>query len=158
MKSWLPLLSSMLCVSVALAEPPAPPATKSQSAAAELVHAQLLTPLKKAEAKRSRFSRAAPVAVQRRVRVLDAVALTDTRGKAFVRFAIDERRSRNEQSPWRKDSVVGCAYLTERALFVRRGEAYVPAESLLGKDDEARPDVCRAAPQDSAQIASAATP
>jgi hypothetical protein len=156
MKSSLPLLISMLCTSVALAEPPAPPATKTQSAAAELVNAQLLVPLKKVESKRSRFSRAAPVAVQRRVRVLDAVALTDTRGKSFVRFAIDERRSLNEQAPWRRDSVLGCAYLNERELFVRRGEAYLPAQSMLGKEEKERADVCRAAPEGSAQIASAA--
>lgn len=156
MKRWLPLLSSMLCVSVALAEPPAP-ASATQRAVARLVDEQLVMPLKKVEAKRSRFSRAAPVAVQRRVRVLDAVALTDVRGKAFVRFAIDERRSWNEQAPWRKDSVVGCAYLGERELFVRRGQAYLPAGSMLGEDGKEQPDACRAATAGTAQIASAAT-
>lgn len=145
MKRSLSCLISMFCASVALAEPPAP-AAATRSAVSELVDAQLLAPLRKVESKRSRFSRAAPVVVQRRVRVLDAAALIDARGKAFIRFAIDERRSRSEHGPWSKGSVVGCAYLNERELFVRRGPAYVPANMLLGEDAAARADVCRAAP------------
>jgi hypothetical protein len=155
MKSSFPLLVSMLCASVAFAEPPAPPSPQAQSAVEELVNAQLLLPLKRAESKRSRFSRAAPVPVQRRVRVLDALASTDMRGKEFVRFAIDERRSFDEHGPWRKESVVGCAYLSEQQVFVQRGEAFLPARSMLGKDDKARPGVCRPAPAGAGQIVSA---
>jgi hypothetical protein len=108
------------------------------------VNKQLVLPLKKAESRRSRFSRAAPVPVQRRVRVLDTAAHTDSRGKEFVRFAIDERRAWDEKSPWEKDSVTGCAYLQEHEVFVQHGEAFVPATSLLGRDAKERPGVCHA--------------
>jgi hypothetical protein len=155
MKSSLAFLISMLCINLALAEPPASPSTKTQTAASELVHKELLAPLKKVESKRSRFSRAAPVQVQRRVRVLDAEALTDVRGKQFVRFAIDERRPWSGHS-WQQDSVFGCAYLDEREVFVRRGQAYLPARSMLGDDEEERADVCRAAPESAAQVSSTA--
>lgn len=147
----LPFLISMLCVSVAFAEPPSAPSTKTQTAVSELVNKELLTPLQKAESKRRRFSRAAVVPVQRRVRVLDAAALTDVRGKKFVRFAIDVRRPSDEQNSWHKDNVTGCAYLDEREVFVRRAGAYVPASSVLGEDAGERSGVCQAA-----QVASAA--
>jgi hypothetical protein len=150
MKRSLSVLALMLCASAALAEPPADDA---QRAASELVNKQLLAPLQKAESRRSRFSRAAPVAVERRVRVLDRVALTDARGRQFVRFAIDERRLRGKQSPWAQASVVGCAYPGEREVFVRRGKGYLPARSLLGADEQERADVCRAAPGAAGQLA-----
>jgi hypothetical protein len=144
MKRLLPLLASVLCVSVAFAEPPAASSAHT-AAASELVNAQLLLPLQRAEAKRSRFSRAAPVALERRVRLLDAAAVADVHGKPFVRFAIDERRFGREEGAWRKDSVLGCAYPNEREVFVRRGDKYLPARSLLGKDAKERPGACRAA-------------
>ena len=151
MKRLLPLLASVLCVSVALAEPPA--AAPAKTAASELVNAQVLVPLQRSEAKRSRFSRAAPVPVQRRVRVIDPTALTDSRGKDFVRFAIDERRAFGERGTWHEDSVVGCAYVNEQQVFVRRGAAYLPARSLLGKDDKEQPGVCLPAPAGAGQLA-----
>jgi hypothetical protein len=154
MKS-LPFLVLMLCASVAFAEPPAPPSTEAQAAAAELVDKQLLAPLKKAESKRARYSRAAPAPVQRRVRVLDTVTRNDVHGRPFVRFAVDERRGWDEKGAWRSDRVLGCAYLNEREVFVQRGDAYLPARSMLGKDAAERSDVCRAAPQAGAQLASA---
>ena len=138
----LPLLVSMLCASVAFAEPPA----SSPSAVTELVDKQLLAPLKKAESRRSRFSRAAPVAVERRLRLLDAVALTDRHGKAFFRFAIDERRAFDEAGQWEKDRISGCAYPGERTVFVQHGAAYVPARNRLGGAEKADPYACRAAP------------
>jgi hypothetical protein len=76
---------------LALAEPPAVPPTVAQKAAAALVRRMLIEPLKKSESRRSRFSRAAPVAVERRVRVLDARAQTDAHGRSFVRCAVDAR-------------------------------------------------------------------
>lgn len=154
MKS-LPFLISFLFTSAAFAEPPS---TQPQSAVSELVTKQLLAPLKKAESRRSRFSRAAPVAVERRVRVLDTVALTDRNGREFLRFAIDERRPWDAPGAWAMDSVVGCAYPSERAVFVRRGEAYRPARSMLGHEDTTQPDACRAAPKDGSQIATAVIP
>jgi uncharacterized membrane protein len=146
MKSSMPFLVLMLCTGVALAEPPVAPKEKTQATVEALVHNQLVVPLKKAESKRSRFSRATPAPVQRRLRILDEVALTDARGKQFVRFAIDVRRSFNEEGVWRSDDVVGCAYPNEGQLFVQHGAAYFSARIMLGERQKARADVCRAAP------------
>jgi hypothetical protein len=140
---------------VALAEPPPAPTNPAQDAAAALVDKQLVAPLKKAESRRSRFSRVTPAPVQRRVRVTDAAPMSDGRGKEFVRFAIDMRRSWHENAPWQNDSVVGCVYVNEREVFVRDADAYVPARSLLGKDAPARPGVCEAAPEAAVQMANA---
>jgi hypothetical protein len=144
MKSSLLFLGLVLCTHAALAEPPPPPPSELWTEVEQLVNKQLVTPLNKAQSKRSRFSRAAPVPVQRRVRVLDTVALTDTSGREFVRFAIDERRSFDEQAAWDEDSVIGCAYVHEREVFVQHGRAYRAANSLLGKDAKERAGVCRA--------------
>ncbi|MFT3926597.1 MAG: hypothetical protein QM778_28895 [Myxococcales bacterium] len=150
MKS-LPCIALILCSSVALAEPPS-------SAVNELVTKQILAPLRKSESSRSLFSRAAPVAVQRRVRVLDEVALTDVRGKQFYRFAVDERRPFDEPNAWQKDSFTGCAYPAERQVFVQQDEGYFPARSVLGSEVSAHPSACRPAPQAPAQVASNAAP
>ena len=147
-------LLSMLCASVALAEPPAPAPAAKQDAAA-LVNQQLVQPLKQAEARRSRFSRAARPPKERRVRVLDEVAQTDVHGRRFVRFAIDVRY-RSAETCWKKDALVGCAYLDQKEVFLQRGADYVPATTALGKDGEPRADVCRGASGDTAQLASAA--
>jgi hypothetical protein len=160
MKNWLLCLLSMLCASAALAEPPAPPGapsstvSKTQEAASALVKKRLLQPLAKAQAKRSRFSRSAPVPAQRRVRVLDTTAQADVHGKHFVRFAVDERW--DEESAWEKDVFLGCAYLDQQEVFVKQSEDYVPASSALGKGGRARANVCRAAPQNAGELASAA--
>ena len=124
-------------------------------AAAELVNEQLVAPRRGAESKRSAFSRVKAVPVQRRVRVLDAQALTDARGKQFVRFAIDERRGWDEQDPWQRDRVSGCAYLAEQKVYVRRGQVYFTAASTLGKAAKEQPGVCRPAAEGAGQIASA---
>jgi hypothetical protein len=155
MKNSLPFLALTLCANLAVAEPPASTATPTQKAASTLVEKQLLRPLKKAEARRSRFSRAAPVPVVRRVRVLDTVAQADARGKTFVRFAIDVHRRGAEDGAWSHDAVVGCAYLDERKVFVQSDDAYLPARSLLGEEVTAQPDVCRAAASADAQLARA---
>lgn len=152
MKRSLPLLASMLFVSAALAEPPARGAEATDDAAA-LVKDQLVVPLQKVEKKRSRFSRAAPVPVQRRVRVMDG-ELTDSRGRAFVRFAIDERRSWDDEGSWQRARVVGCAYPHDDEVYVRQGDAYVSAQSLLGKARAASADVCRPTPAASSKLAS----
>ena len=146
MKSWSAFVLSTLCASAVLAEPPSPvPNAPAQQAASALVETMFVAPLKKAESRRSRFSREAPVAVQRRIRVLDATALTDARGKRFVRFAIDVRRPYDEARAWEQDAVLGCAYPEDKRVFVLNGEDYVPAASLLGKDVEPEPSACRAA-------------
>lgn len=150
----VPFLVSMLCASVALAEPPPAPSTPAQGAVAELVDKQLVAPLKKAESRRAKFSRAAPAPVQRRVRV-EAETLTDARGKQFVRFAIDERRGWEVEGTWHEDRVVGCAYLQEREVLVRHKQGYFPARLLLGKSEQARPGACSAAPAGGGELASA---
>jgi hypothetical protein len=128
-----------------LAEPPAP--TAEQREAKALVEKELVRPLEKAESRRSRFSRAAPVARERRVRVLDSVAQVDVRGKGFVRFAIDVRRPWDEKDTWEQADLQGCAYVAEGKVFVQRGAAYLPARSAVGAQEKAVADVCRAAPQ-----------
>jgi hypothetical protein len=152
----LPLVISLLCASAAFAEPPEGSVAQPQNSVAELVNKQLLAPIQKAESRRSRFSRAAPVTRERRLRVLDAVAQTDRRGKEFYRFVIDERRPFDEPDEWHKDSLIGCAYPSAREVFVQRGEVFMPARSMLGEAAKAHPDACRAAPKDGSQIASAA--
>lgn len=144
--SWTFLLWT-LCASVALAEP-----IDSQEAAAALVRRQLLEPLKKSESRRSRFSRGAPVAIERRVRVLDAQAQIDAQGGRFVRFAVDARRP-GEETSWAKAVLTGCAYPADARVFVLTGDEYVPASAILGDDVEPVKQVCRAAPGDAAQVA-----
>jgi hypothetical protein len=131
---------------VAFAEPPIPASAPNERAAA-LVEKELLAPLRKSESKRSRFSRAAPVAIGRRVRVLDALAQADARGKNFVRFAIDVRHPFDETGAWEQNAMVGCAYLDEAQVFVKRGEGYVTAKGALNGQGKVAAAVCVAAPQ-----------
>lgn len=153
MKKWLPCLAFTLCASTALAEPPDSAPTKTQKVASALVKKKLVDPLAKAQSKRRAFSRAAPPPKARRVRVLDPVAQTDARGKKFVRFAIDERHRWNEDASWRKDAMVGCAYPEDRRVFVKQGDGYVPAKSMLGGDAKPQRGACEAAPADGAKLA-----
>lgn len=154
MKSWLPWVLSMLCASVAFAEPPAPSATPTQSAVTELVDKQLLAPMRKAEGKRKRFSRAAPVPTARRVRVLDDAALTDARGKTFVRFAVDVRYGFDDEGEW-NERMQGCAYPSEGEVYVQNGKEHewVAARTMLGKGTARRTDVCTPTTVASAQVA-----
>lgn len=147
------VLLSMLCTDVALAEPAAPP-NKTQDAASALVNKQVVQPLKKADAKRSRFSRAAPPPKARRVRVLDTVAHADVHGKQFVRFAVDVRHRWAEDGEWALEAFLGCVYVDQKEVFLQQGEDYLPASSVLDGDGEPQPDVCRATPE--AQVAAAA--
>jgi hypothetical protein len=137
----------MLCANAVLAEPPAPLADEDKKAAAALVEKELVRPLTKAESKRKRFSRAAPAAAERRVRIEESVAEVDAHGKTFVRFAVDERMPWDEPGEWTKDALLGCAYLTEAKVYVRRGDAYLPARSAVGAQEKPLPDVCRPAAQ-----------
>ncbi len=144
----MPFLASTLCVSLALAEPLEPPANELQQTASALVQKVLIEPLNNIGKKRHRFSRAAPVPVQRRVRVLDATAQTDARGQRFVRFAIDVRQAwdDDESDSWRKNAIVGCAYPADGTVFVQNKAAYFPAKSALGASAAPQPDVCQLAP------------
>jgi hypothetical protein len=157
MKNSFPFLVWMLCASAALAEPPVAPLNESQNAAAELVNKQLLLPLQKAESKRKRFSRAAPAPVERRVRVLDTEGQLDARGKQFVRFAIDVRHAWDERGAWQRDSVLGCAYPSEREVFVQQGRGYRAARSLLGQREKEQANVCRLAHDGATPLAKAAS-
>lgn len=100
----------------------------------------LVKPL--AEKETSRFARSRPPPRERRVRAIQASAAVDKNGRQFVPFAIDVRFG----SEWHKDDIVGCAYRGSGALFVKRGDAYRPAEFLLGKNVEPIAGVCEAAP------------
>ncbi len=142
MKSWLPFLASMLCVSVALADSlPAPLPDGAGKAVSELIDKQLVAPLAKREGKRSKFSRAAPPPVVRRVRVEETL-LADVHGDRFVRFSIDKRYVGADEDDWNEDSVVGCVYPDQRKVFIESDGSYLPARVMLGQDVQAQPDVC----------------
>ena len=128
MKRWLSLLLVTLCTSAAFAEAP------TSSLVEALVKEQYLTPLSAGEGKRKRFSRAAPPPLARRVRVLDAERVVlDSRGKQFVRFAVDVRHAWDEDGVWQEASLTGCAYLDERQVFLFDGEEYRAASAMVGK-------------------------
>jgi len=107
--------------------------------ARQRVHSGLVKPL--AEREDSTFSRAKPPPRERRVRVLATTATRDQNGGSFVPFAVDVRYG----DKWRED-ILGCVYQGSGHLFVKRGDAYRPAEFLLGKNVEPVPGVCRGAP------------
>jgi hypothetical protein len=153
MKKSLTFLLSTLCASVALAEPPAPP-NKLQQAASALVDKQLVQPLKKSDAKRKRFSRSSPPKA-RRVRVLDAVAVTDVHGKQFVRFAVDARYTWSEDGEWEESLYLGCVYVDQKQVYIDSGgaEYSTPKAMLSGDEDETPADICVAAPQGETQVA-----
>lgn len=89
------------------------------------------------------FSRARPVARERRVRVLQAAATNDKSGHPFMSFAVDVRFGRGA---WQADDIVGCAYVRTGELFVKRGDGYRPAAYLLGQNVDPVPGACEAAP------------
>jgi hypothetical protein len=105
------------------------------------VDAGLVKPLAKAEG--SRFSRVRPPPHERRIRAPQATASVDKSGRAFVPFAVDVRFGSAE---WHKDDIVGCAYREKGELFVKVGNAFRPAEFLLGRNVEPVAGVCEAAP------------
>jgi hypothetical protein len=93
-------------------------------------------------ARRSKFSRAEPIPVERRARVTQAATSVDKRGREFLTFALDVRHG--EQ--WRENDVVGCVYRHTGDLFVKVGDGYRPAAYLLGRDVGPVAGVCEAAP------------
>lgn len=102
-----------------------------------------MKPLAEKDSERSRFSRARMPPAERRVRITQAATSVDKSGREYLPFAIDVRWG----SEWRENDVVGCAYLKNGDLFVKRGEEYRPAAILLGKSVDAVPGVCVAAKQ-----------
>ena len=109
--------------------------------ARQRIESGLVKPLAEHEREGSVFSRGRPPARERRVRVLATTLSRDKNGGGFVPFAIDVRFG----DKWQED-ILGCAYRGDGKLFVKRGDAYRPAEFLLGKNVQPVPDVCQAAP------------
>jgi hypothetical protein len=103
----------------------------------------LVKPLAEHESRASRFSRARPVARERRVRVTQTTATLDKTGRSFVAFAVDVKFGGGE---WQENDVVGCAYTKSGDLFVKRGDAYRPVSVLLGKKVDPVAGVCQAGP------------
>ncbi len=106
----------------------------------------LVKPLAQQEDGRSKFSRERPPPRARRVRVLSDTVTRDKAGRNFVSFAVDVQFA----GEWKED-IVGCVYQGSGSLFVKRGDAYRPAEFLLGKKADPVPNVCQAAPPGSAK-------
>jgi hypothetical protein len=96
-----------------------------------------------AEREVSRFSRARPVAGERRIRVLRETAANDKSGQPFVPFAIDVRFADGD---WHGDDIVGCAYVGKGDLYVKRGDGYRPVAFLFGKNADVVAGACEAAP------------
>lgn len=103
----------------------------------------LLQPLAEHENKTSRFSRARLPPHERRVRVTQTIATPDKAGRPFVAFAVDVKFGSSE---WHENDIVGCAYPKTGALFVKVGDAYRPADFLVGKPGEPVAGVCQAPP------------
>jgi hypothetical protein len=144
------LAALVLAISnLASAAPEAHASTVDKTAVA-LVEQQLVQPLAAKENARSKFSRARQPAAARRVRVLDTAALHDTAGKAFVRFAVDEKHGwfdddEDGDEGWMKDQITGCVYVDSREVFVQRGREIHPAAAKLGKRTKAADaSVCHA--------------
>jgi hypothetical protein len=142
MRNWLLLLTFTLCASAVHAQPQVHVEAEAVSA---LVQKVLLTPRANAEAQRSKFSRSRPVPRERRVRVLSERTEQDMLGLPFVRFAIDEHSPLYEGDAWH-ESNVGCVYPESGKVYVRQGDDYFPASSLLGAHVKPRPGACRNVP------------
>jgi hypothetical protein len=152
MKRYL-ILAMLVSAMRASASPPAseqqPAATPVAATAEAIVQQELLKPLAKKEAERSRFSRAPLPARLLRARMVDAQAQTDKAGRAFLAFAVDACYGGGRQCTWRLDSMTGCVYPQTGEVFVKRGDVYLPGTLLLGKKAQAAAGhVCRATTND----------
>jgi hypothetical protein len=108
------------------------PAASDAKGAAAVVQRVLIQPLASKESDQSRFSRARMPAQERRVRVLDEQAGTDSAGAAFYTFAVDARHGIAGDA-WRRATITGCVYATGE-VYVKSGDRYRPAAFLLGKN------------------------
>lgn len=79
-----------------------------------------------------------------RVRVTQTTLSRDKQGREFVPFSVDVRYGGDE---WALDDIVGCAYRASGHLYVKRGDAYYPASSLLGKVVDPVAGACQVAPE-----------
>lgn len=131
---------------------PTKPIAEVEAKVTAVVEKQLVKPLSEKEERRNRFSRSYIPPQARRVRVLDNQQSTDSRGAAFVAFAVDERsgliarRAADDSRHWRKDAIVGCVYPARDEVFIKRGDKFFGASLLLGKKTAAADDlICRPA-------------
>lgn len=104
------------------------------------VKAAVLQPLHAAEEERSMFSRARIAPRERQVRVTQQAASKDAQGRDFFAFFVDVRFGKS----WREGDIVGCVYTATGDVFVKRGEAWRPAEFLVGKRAKPVSGVCEA--------------
>ncbi len=104
------------------------------------VETGLVRKLAEREKERSRFSRARPAPIERRVRITNPTMSTDPSGRAFFPFAIDVRFG----SDWTENDQVGCVYTSKGDIFVKSGDEYRPGAFLLGKNVDAVTGVCEA--------------
>jgi hypothetical protein len=117
-----------------------------------LIQDKLLAPLAAREGARSRYSRAASPAAERRLRLLDTEPVMDAKGSAFVRFAVDARYGlavelrRDGGGRWQQNAITGCVYPGSGEVYLRYGDAFRSAGVLLGRKTlRAASHVCRAA-------------
>jgi hypothetical protein len=136
-------LRSLLCCAFVLSSVPSLASADEPTLAQwaqRRVEDGLVKPL---DAKHDRIpSRALPPPRARRVRVTQSTLSTDKSGRSFVPFSVDVKYGSSE---WSKDDIVGCVYRETGELFVKKGDAYRPAEFLLGKNVKPVPGVCEAA-------------
>lgn len=104
--------------------------------AEQRVRAGLLEPLAE-RGDGPRFSRAAPIPRERRLRVVSNTLSKDKKGGSFASYEVDVRYGKE----WRLD-IVGCVYKETGQIFVKRGDEYRPAEFLLGADVRPVSGVC----------------
>jgi len=79
------------------------------------------------------------------VRLLDAAPLADSKGGAFVGFAVDARYGRGE-GRWKESVMTGCVYVESGEIYLQYGDAFRAAGVILGRvTPPAAGNVCRAA-------------
>jgi hypothetical protein len=123
---------AILLTSAAVAAPP------GRDAIAAAVQRQLVTPFAEWQAARGEFSRAEMPPAEMRVRVLGA-PVKDGDGAEFVAFAVD---SRNSDGKWSRARMTGCVYADTRAVFVKRGSAFLAAADYFAAAAAPHPAVC----------------
>lgn len=96
-----------------------------------LVERQLLERMQERDSRASRFTRALPVPMERRVRILDSSPQLDARAARFLRVAIDERPRLLAAAPWQVNMLTGCAYPGSDEVYLHINGQWRPAEVLV---------------------------
>lgn len=108
--------------------------TAVEASALAIVNTALLKPLRERDGKQERMSRAAPRPRQRRARMTSSAPVLDSKGLAFLTFALDQQHGfASADDAWQRDVDVGCIYVDSGAVYVQRGEHFAEASTLLGK-------------------------